>query len=122
MERKLFDTWRAPIHVTYGASESKYIAVRGADEEELTVLDELNIVEAVDEYGRPVSANQEGLVLLTNLCNYSLPLIRYELGDYVVAGRTSHGSSLKTIRSIKGRVHDVLPVLLDDGSSDTIHP
>ena len=79
MERKLFDTWRAPIHVTYGASESKYIAVRGADEEELTVLDELNIVEAVDEYGRPVSANQEGLVLLTNLCNYSLPLIGMSL-------------------------------------------
>ena len=122
MERKIREAWDVPIHVTYGASESKYIAIKESGQDEMTVLDELNIVEVLDEHNRPVLSGQEGRLVLTNLQNYTLPVMRYEVGDYVVPGRTNDNSSVITIRDIKGRVNDALPVLLRDGTHDTIHP
>ena len=88
----------------------------------MTVLDELNIVEVLDEHDCPVLSGQEGRVVLTNLHNYTLPVIRYEVGDYVLLGRTNDNSGAATIRDIKGRVNDALPVVLRDGTHDTIHP
>jgi len=122
MERKIREAWHVPIHVTYGASESKYIAIKESGQDEMSVLDELNIVEVLDEHNRPVLSGQEGRVVLTNLQNYTLPVIRYEVGDYVLLGRTNDNSSAATIRDIRGRVNDALPVVLRDGTPDTIHP
>jgi phenylacetate-CoA ligase len=39
------------------------------------------IVEITDEAGNPVPANVEGRILLTNLHNYAMPFIRYDIGD-----------------------------------------
>jgi phenylacetate-CoA ligase len=39
------------------------------------------IVEIIDEAGNPVPANVEGRILLTNLHNYAMPFIRYDIGD-----------------------------------------
>ena len=122
MERKIREAWHVPIYVTYGSSESKYIAIKESGQDEMTVLDELNIVEVLDEHNRPVLSGQEGRVVLTNLQNYTLPVIRYEVGDYVLLGRTNDNSSAATILDIKGRVNDALPVVLRDGTHDTIHP
>ena len=122
MERKIREAWHVPIHVTYGASESKYIAIKESGQDEMAILDELNIVEVLDEHDRPVLSGQEGRVVLTNLHNYTLPVIRYEVGDYVLLGRTNDNSSAATIRDIRGRVNDALPVVLRDGTPDTIHP
>src|SRR5262249_57815675 len=47
--------------------------------------------------------------------------IRYEFDDYVVVGKEDHGTAT-TIRDIKGRVNDALPVVLRGGKHDTIHP
>jgi hypothetical protein len=43
------------------------------------------------------------------------------LGDYVVRG-TGRDGSFSTIRDIKGRTNDALPVLLQQGKLDMIHP
>ena len=120
MERRIQDAWEAPIHEFYGASESIYIAVREPGRKELTVMEDLNIVEVLDEENRPVLPGGQGRVVLTNLYNYTLPILRYELGDYVVRGTEQHNSLFTTIREIKGRVNDALPVVLDNGELDTI--
>lgn len=39
------------------------------------------IVESVNEDGTRVEAGREGRLLLTNLYNYTMPLIRYDIGD-----------------------------------------
>jgi phenylacetate-CoA ligase len=88
----------------------------------MRVLDELNIVELLDENNRSVSSGREGRVVLTNLYNYTLPIIRYELGDYGVRGTANRGSRVTTIRDITGRANDALPVVLRDGRSDAIYP
>jgi len=122
MERKIRQAWGAPIYVLYGASESKYIAIKTPEHEQMMVMDDLNIVEVLDEKDRAVSAGKEGRVVLTNLYNYTLPMLRYELGDYVVRGTELHDRPFSTLRDIRGRANDALPVVLSSGLHDSIHP
>jgi phenylacetate-CoA ligase len=67
-----------------------------------------NYLEVLDGDGRPVKEGQEGRVVLTNLHNYSMPLIRYEIGDLAVRGpdRASCGHPLPTLSRITGRTID----------------
>jgi len=122
MIRKIRAAWNGLIFDTYGSSESKYIAVKESGDPEMAILDELNIVEVLNDANRPVPSGHEGRVVLTNLYNYTLPLLRYESGDYVVTGATNMDGNATSIREIKGRVNDALPVALRDGVFDTIHP
>lgn len=122
MEGRIREAWRVPIYILYSASESKYIALKETGQHQMMVMDDLNIVEILDESDRPVLSGGEGRVVLTNLYNYTLPILRYELGDYVALGRGQSDSPFTTIQDIKGRVNDALPVVLHDGGYDTIHP
>jgi amino acid adenylation domain-containing protein len=122
MITKIRNAWNGLIFDTYGASESKYIAVKESGDPEMAILDELNIVEVLNDQNGPVSSGQEGRVVLTNLYNYTLPLLRYESGDYVVAGETNFEGLPTSILDIRGRVNDALPVALRNGVYDTIHP
>ena len=67
-----------------------------------------NQLEVLDEHDQPVGANEEGRVVVTNLANYAMPLIRYDMGDTVVRGDTvcDCGSPLPTLRRVTGRVGD----------------
>jgi amino acid adenylation domain-containing protein len=120
MESQIDRAWAAPLFDFYSTSESKYIAYRQSGQSEMSVIDELNIVEILDETNRPVGANQGGRALLTNLYNLTLPVIRYELGDYLLCGAANLSSPLKTIKDIGGRVLEALPIMLRDGRKGTI--
>jgi phenylacetate-CoA ligase len=67
-----------------------------------------NYQELLDEHNRPVKQGEEGKVVVTNLLNYSMPLIRYEIGDVAVLGpkRCSCGNILPTFEKITGRITD----------------
>lgn len=122
MERKIRAAWKAPIYSMYAASESKYIALKTPEHDQFMVMDELNIVEVLDDDDRPVGEHEEGRVLLTNLYNFALPILRYDIGDYVVKGTPLPDIPFSTLREIKGRVNDALPVRLSSGAIDSIHP
>ena len=51
-----------------------------------------------------------GQVLLTDLDNYTMPLVRYRNGDYMTIGDTSCacGRSLRLIAQLEGRTYDFL--------------
>jgi phenylacetate-coenzyme A ligase PaaK-like adenylate-forming protein len=77
----------------------------------LHLFDDMTIVENVDEEGRPVPAGEVGArLLVTNLFNRALPLIRFEVSDLVaVEGEPcSCGRSLLRVRTLEGRAEDVL--------------
>ena len=122
MERQILAAWNAPIYMLYACAESKFMAIRTPGSDQMTVLDDLNVLEVLDERDQPVAPEQEGRVVLTNLYNVVLPIIRYELGDYVRRGTPAPDAPFTTLREIRGRVHDALPVVLADGQRDTIHP
>lgn len=115
MEQKIRGAWGAPILNHYGASESLFLAVKDDEDDVMAIMDDLNVLEIVDEDNQPVSPGETGRVVISNLYNYTLPVIRYELGDYVVKG-DALASGFGSIRSIRpGKSHELLPITLDDG-------
>jgi phenylacetate-CoA ligase len=50
------------------------------------VFGETAVVEVVDDEGRAVGEGEEGELLVTTLSNYTMPLIRYRIGDRAVRG------------------------------------
>ena len=121
IEGRIRAAWPAPICNLYGASESLFLAVRDEGDEVMTVMDDLNVLEVLDEAGRAVGTGEEGRVVVTNLYNHTLPVLRYELGDHVTRGEPSDASGFSTIRAIRpGKASDALPILLDNGAPDTV--
>ena len=95
----------------YGASECLSIAF-GCREGWLHVNREWVIVEGVDARGRPVEPGElSHTTLVTNLANRVQPVIRYDLGDRIIAspGRCACGNPLPAIR-VEGRRDATLEV------------
>jgi phenylacetate-CoA ligase len=67
-----------------------------------------NCLEVLDADNRPVKEGGVGKVIVTNLHNYSMPLIRYEIGDMAIAGPQTCrcGSSLPSLKKVTGRITD----------------
>jgi phenylacetate-coenzyme A ligase PaaK-like adenylate-forming protein len=75
------------------------------------VFDDMCIVENVDEANRPVPAGEVGSrILVTNLFNRALPLIRFEVSDMISVDPEPCpcGRSLMRLSSLEGRAEDVL--------------
>jgi phenylacetate-coenzyme A ligase PaaK-like adenylate-forming protein len=77
----------------------------------MTVLDDLNIVEVLGDNDRPVSPGDQGRIVITNLFNHTLPILRYELGDYAVRAGYRSDSPFSRIRHLIGRQSENLPVV-----------
>lgn len=65
-------------------------------------------VEIVDKNNQPVKEGKEGRVIVTDLHNYSMPFIRYEIGDTAILGpkTCTCGNLLPTLKKITGRITD----------------
>jgi phenylacetate-CoA ligase len=65
-------------------------------------------IEVVDADGRAVPEGEPGKILVTNLHNRSMPLIRYDIGDTGILGEDAyyHGYPFSTLKEIKGRSSD----------------
>jgi|APFre7841882724_1041349.scaffolds.fasta_scaffold02094_4 phenylacetate-CoA ligase len=75
-----------------------------------------NYLEVLDKENQPVQQGEEGRVIVTNLFNYSMPLIRYEIGDMAIVGpeKCSCGQVLPTLKKVTGRITDHF--ILEDGT------
>ncbi|MBI4525630.1 MAG: phenylacetate--CoA ligase family protein [Deltaproteobacteria bacterium] len=109
MRQQIEAAFRCPVHENYGASEFPPLAwdcCLG----KLHLSADWAILEPVDSAYRPVSPGQPSYsVLLTNLVNRVQPIIRYDLGDTVVAEREPClcGNPLPAIR-VEGRRDEIL--------------
>jgi phenylacetate-coenzyme A ligase PaaK-like adenylate-forming protein len=89
------------------------------------LFEDLAIVEVVDGDGRPVPDGEPGeKVLVTNLFNRTLPLIRYELPDLVTVSPEPCpcGRPLRVVSEVAGRTDDVLRLPGRDGRPVAVHP
>ena len=101
--------WQLAVADTYSAQEIGYLALQCPDCESLHVQAESVLLEVVDERGRPCGPGEVGLVVVTALHNFALPLLRYAIGDYAeVGGPCSCGRGLPVLRRVLGRVRNML--------------
>jgi len=106
MRAVIEDVLGARVYDFYGSREVGAIAGE-CDQGNMHVFSFNNKIEIVDEQNLPVDVGEEGRVLVTNLHNTAMPLIRYEIGDRAVrGGDCSCGNPLPVMTSVSGRVTD----------------
>ena len=95
------------VYDRYGSREVGLIASQCSEGEWMHVNAESVLVEFV-QGNRPASPGELGEVLVTDLRNYAMPLIRYRIGDLgsPMAGACACGRGLPLMRMVAGRVTD----------------
>ena len=113
------EAWGVRVTDTYSAEEIGYIALQCPRHEHYHVQSEGVLLELLDERGAPCAPGQVGRVVLTDLHNFAMPLVRYEIGDYAEAGEPcACGRGLPVIRRIAGRERNMLVT----ASGDRLRP
>lgn len=103
------EIWNCPITSMWASSEFGIMGMSSHFEEGHLLSDDLLIIEAVDEDGAPVEPDTEAAKLLvTNLHNKTLPLIRYEMTDQltIYSKPAACGSGFRAASFVKGRSGD----------------
>lgn len=101
----------APVYNRYGAREVGNLAHECDAHDGLHLLMENNIVELVDDAGRPLTTpGDEGDVVVTSLTNFATPLIRYRLGDVARLGEVECpcGRGSPKLDAVLGRTSEVI--------------
>ena len=125
MARKVQQAWGVLPFNHYGLSEMPNFAAECDRHEGLHIFEDLVLPEIVDDEYRPVPPGRQGTrLLLTNLFNYTQPIIRYEVSDMLTLApeACSCGRSFRTIASIGGRAEDMLTLAGREGGTVTIAP
>jgi len=101
----------APIYDRYGARDVGNVAAECGFGSGMHVHGETSLVEIVDAEGNEVSEGDVGRLLVTNLRNYSMPLIRYEVGDDAERGasRCDCGRPYPLLARVVGRTGSSFP-------------
>lgn len=79
-KRNIKEVFNCEIFETYGCSEGILVASK-KDLDYYYIMSPHVYVEIVDDNGNEVKDGEWGHILLTRLDNYSMPLIRYKIGD-----------------------------------------
>lgn len=102
--------FRCPVINQYGSRETPAIAVSCSQGDELHINSFLNYVEIVDEENNTLPEERDGEILVTNLFNRSMPLIRYKIGDVGAMSSKRHcacGRNLPCLSYVKGRTVNI---------------
>jgi phenylacetate-CoA ligase len=108
-DRAMLERAFGPVFETYGARETMLIAAECEAHQGMHVSEE-NLVVEITSGTSPVLAGVSGDVVVTDLHNHGMPLIRYVNGDVAVMSARSCtcGRGLRMVERIEGRRADTL--------------
>lgn len=97
------------VYDEYGCGEVGTIA-HECEYGSMHITAENIIVEIVDEAGQPVAPGLPGEIVVTDLVNFSMPLIRYRIKDFATMATQPCpcGRGLPVLSNIHGREYDML--------------
>jgi len=98
-----------PVVDSYGATEMGIIASQCPRFDHYHTHAEAVYAEVLRPDGSPCAPGEAGRVVVTDLHNFAMPLIRYAIGDFAEVGEPcACGRGLPVIRRILGRVRNML--------------
>jgi len=106
-QKELMEEVLGDVYDEYGCSEINGIAYEGEKCGKYHVLEPHVVV----EYGKKMTADEEHLLIITDLDNYGFPLIRYENGDAgvpIIEDKIDCEIQFQRIEMISGRVSDII--------------
>jgi phenylacetate-CoA ligase len=119
MRHNIETAFNCRVYSRYGSREVGDIACECSFQRGLHINPLYSYIEVVDDHGHPMPPGQEGRILVTNLHNEVMPLLRYEIQDLGIMQEESDscacGRNWDTFAKITGRLHERLT--LPDGST-----
>lgn len=122
MRKEIETVFSCKVFNQYGGREVGHIASECKAHDGLHVFMEHNIVEILDDNHQPVPDGVEGEIIVTNLNNYSMPLIRYRVGDRGIFKSyqpCACGCKYPKLKEVTGRVGDIFRTISGQAVSPT---
>lgn len=107
MRNRIEDAFKAKVFDSYGCRELSQIASECGNHEGYHIVAENNIVELIKN--KDTTGDKYKNIIVTNLNNFAMPLIRYEVGDLadeIVYEKCKCGRTLPRIINILGRENE----------------
>jgi phenylacetate-CoA ligase len=106
VKAKIESVFRAPVFNLYGSREVSDMACSCEKDEGLHLIPAIHYLEIMDEEGRPVKPGTPGNIIVTLLTNYTMPLIRYQIGDRGILSEEacSCGRGFPLLKKVEGRI------------------
>ncbi len=103
-------TFGVPVTNRYGCEEVSLIACECERHDGLHVNAEHVCVEVLRDDGAPCAPGEDGRIVVTELVNRGLPMLRYEVGDRgaLAAGACGCGRAAPRLAAVTGRTADFL--------------
>jgi phenylacetate-CoA ligase len=120
LRRKIETRLGVPVRDQYASNECNLMGWECPNGGPLHTSDDTVLVEVIGGDGAPVAPGECGEVVVTALHSFTMPLIRFRIGDLAEQGTglCECGAPFATIRGVHGRMLDMFP--LPDGR--VIHP
>jgi phenylacetate-CoA ligase len=109
MKEKIQAVFGAPVFNRYGSREVGDVACECSSHQGLHVNMHTHYIEILRPDGSPAPPGEIGEVVVTLLTNFSMPLVRYRIGDMAAWGEMhcSCGCGWRTLQNVSGRTTDV---------------
>jgi phenylacetate-CoA ligase len=106
--RTIEEVFQCPVTNRYGCEEVSLIACECERHDGLHVNADGIYLEVLRPDGEPCAAGEPGMIVVTDLANRAMPMIRYQVGDMGVLSdrRCAGGRGLPLLERIEGRVAD----------------
>ncbi|MHC1729920.1 MAG: phenylacetate--CoA ligase family protein [Syntrophobacteraceae bacterium] len=106
MREKIEQIFKCPVYNRYGSREAGLIAAERPNFDGMLVPPWGTYVEVVDSNGNKLPPGTEGDIVVTSLTNYSMPMLRYSIGDRGIAMANDPLLGYQRIKKITGRTVD----------------
>lgn len=108
LRHRLATLFHAPVRETYGLTETGPLAVECPQRQGLHLSEDRHIVEVLDDDGDPVPDGEPGELVVTDLGNFAMPLLRYRTGDVgrLLPGACPCGVAHRRLELLEGRLVD----------------
>ncbi|MEZ8379110.1 phenylacetate--CoA ligase family protein [Vibrio splendidus] len=106
MRKEIEEYFGTKVFNHYGCREIGAIATECNQFDGLHILEHKVYIEILDDKGSPVPYGEEGNIVITDLTNFSMPLIRYAIGDRGAMQEYCNcncGSSYRKLQHVSGR-------------------
>lgn len=111
-QKKQFEqVFQVPVYNRYGCREVGDIANQCKVNLGLHVNVERIYLEVIDDDGQPCGPGERGRLVVTDLDNYGMPLIRYEIGDFGTFAENTQcacGRAHPLLETVEGRTLDIV--------------
>jgi len=103
---RIKEVFHSIIFDRYGSREVGDIACNCAKSEGLHLLPDIHYLEIIDDEGKEAKCGEAGSIIITLLTNYTMPLIRYQIGDLgILSDNNIHcGHELPLLEKVVGRI------------------